>query len=99
MEPLPHHVVRGRAGEMKTLNRDMKIAYREKWLGRTVDAVVIEETPDHSMAVTANYLSVRVPPTRGFKQKRITLRLTRIVNDGLCEGVLADLPIVSTRPR
>ena len=83
---------------MKTLNRDMKIAYREKWLGRIVDAIVIEETPTHSMAVTANYLSVRVPPTRGFKQKRISLRLTRMVNDALCEGTSVDLPRVSTRP-
>jgi len=92
MEPLPDHVVRNRAGEMKQLNRGMRFAYREACLGRTVDAIIIEETPHFSMAVTENYLSVRMPPTRGFKQKRVSLEITRMLNDDLCEGAAVDLP-------
>ncbi len=98
-EPLPAHVVRARAGELKQLNRNLRFAYRESCLGRMLDAVIIEETPHFSMAVTDNYLSVRTPPTRGLKQKRVTLRLTRLLGDNLCEGAPVDSPRARVQPR
>ena len=97
-DPPPSHVVRSRAGELKQINRNLRFAFRESRLGRVLDAVMIEETPNFSMAVTDNYLSVRMPPTRGFKQKRISLRLTRVVNDNLCEGEYVDLPKARIQP-
>jgi len=98
MDPLPAHVVRHRAGEMKQLNRNLRFAYREACLGRVFDAIVIEENPQRSLAVTENYLSVHIPPTRGFKQKRVSLKITRRLKNDLCEGEMVEITRARTQP-
>jgi hypothetical protein len=49
----------------------------------------MEENPNYAMGVTRNFLSVRVPPVRGYKKKKLLVRIERVVNENLCEGKIA----------
>jgi threonylcarbamoyladenosine tRNA methylthiotransferase MtaB len=89
LEPLPPPVVRARAAELKEMGQQMKLAYRERCRGKTFSGILIEENPHYALVVTRNFLSVRVPPVRGFKKRKLIVRVERVVNENLCEGKIA----------
>jgi len=89
LEPLPPLVVRARAAELKELGSQMKLAYRDRCRGKTFSGILIEENPNYALVVTRNFLSVRVPPVRGFKKKKLNVRVERVLNENLCEGKIA----------
>ncbi len=89
LEPLPPQVVRARAAELKELGSQMKLAYRDRCRGKTFPGILIEENPNYALVVTRNFLSVRVPPVRGFKKRKLHVRVERVVNENLCEGKIA----------
>ncbi len=89
LEALPPQVVRARAAELKELGSRMKLAYRDRCRGKTFFGILIEENPNYALVVTRNFLSVRVPPVRGYKKKKLLVRVVRVVNENLCEGQLA----------
>jgi threonylcarbamoyladenosine tRNA methylthiotransferase MtaB len=89
MEPLPRPVVRARAAELKELGSQMKLAYRDRCRGKTFPGILIEENPNYALVVTRNFLSVRVPPVRGFKKRKLQVRVERVLNENLCEGKIA----------
>jgi hypothetical protein len=41
------------------------------------------------MVITRNFLSVRIPPVRGYKKRKLSLLIERVVNENLCEGRIA----------
>ena len=86
MEQLPVNVVQKRVKELKELNRLKRLAYRERFRDRTLEGILIEEDPNYSMVVTSNFLSVRVPPVKGYKKRKVTVTINRIVNEKICEG-------------
>ncbi len=89
LEPLPPQVVRARAAELKELGRQRKLAYRDRCRGKTFAGILIEESPHYALVVTSNFLSVRVPPVRGYRKRRLLVRIERVVNENLCEGKIA----------
>jgi threonylcarbamoyladenosine tRNA methylthiotransferase MtaB len=89
LEALPPQVVRARAAEMQELGVQMKLAYRDRCRGKTFAGILIEENPNYALVVTRNFLSVRVPPVRGFKKKKLSVRIEGIVNENLCAGKIA----------
>lgn len=89
LEPLPPQVVRARAAEMQELSVQLKLAYRDRCRGKTFSGILIEENPNYALVVTRNFLSVRVPPVRGYKKKKLLVRIEGIVNENLCEGKIA----------
>jgi threonylcarbamoyladenosine tRNA methylthiotransferase MtaB len=89
LEPLAPQVVRARAVEMQELSVQMKLAYRDRCRGRTFSGILIEENPNYALVVTRNFLSVRVPPVRGYKKKKLAVRIEGVVNENLCEGKIA----------
>lgn len=89
LEPVPPLIVRARAAELKELGLQMKLAYRERCRGKTFSGILIEENPHYALVVTRNFLSVRVPPVRGYKKKKLLVRIERVVNENLCEGKIA----------
>lgn len=89
MEPLPPLRVRARAAELKELGSRMKLAYRDGCRGKTFPGILIEENPNYALVVTRNFLSVRVPPVRGYKKRSLRVRVERVVNENLCEGKIA----------
>jgi threonylcarbamoyladenosine tRNA methylthiotransferase MtaB len=89
LEPLPAQIVRARAVELKELGIQMKLAYRDLCQGKTFSGILIEENPHYALVVTRNFLSVRVPPVRGYKKKKLLVRVERVVNENLCEGKIA----------
>ena len=89
LEPLPPQVVRARAAELKELGSQRKLAYRDRCRGKTFPGILIEENPNYALVVTRNFLSVRVPPVRGFKKKKLHVRVERVLNENLCEGKIA----------
>jgi threonylcarbamoyladenosine tRNA methylthiotransferase MtaB len=89
LEPLSPLIVRARAAELKDLGVQRKLAYRDRCRGMTFPGILIEENPNYALVVTRNFLSVRVPPVRGFKKKKLSVRVERVVNENLCEGKIA----------
>jgi hypothetical protein len=89
METLPPQIVRARAVEMQELGVQMKLAYRDRCRGRTFSGILIEENPNYALVVTRNFLSVRVPPVRGYKKRTLRVRIEGVVNENLCEGKIA----------
>ncbi len=89
LDALPPQVVHARAAEMQELGVQMKLAYRDRCRGKTFSGILIEENPNYALVVTRNFLSVRVPPVRGFKKKKLSVRIEGIVNENLCAGKIA----------
>ncbi len=67
----------------------MKLAYRDRCRGKVFTGILIEENPNYALVVTRNFLSVRIPPVRGYKKKKLSVRIERVVNENLCEGKIA----------
>lgn len=94
MEQLPPNIVQKRARELKEINKMKRINYRERFRGKVLEGILIEENPNYSMVVTRNFLSVRVPPVKGFKKKKVFVKINRILNENICEGTM-----VSRKPK
>lgn len=88
MEQVPPNIVQKRVAELKEANKLMRINYREHFRDKILAGILTEETPNYSLIITKNYLSVRVPPVKGFKKKKVKVRIDRIVNENLCEGTI-----------
>ena len=89
LEPLPAEMVRARALELKEMSIQMKLDYRDRCRGKVFTGILIEENPNYAMVITRNFLSVRIPPVRGFKKKKLSVRVEGVVNENLCEGKIA----------
>lgn len=89
LDPLPVEMVRARAFELKELGIQMKLVYRDRCRGKVFTGILIEENPNYALVVTRNFLSVRIPPVRGYKKKKLSVRIVRVVNENLCEGKIA----------
>lgn len=88
-EPIPQNLVKKRLNELKDINRNIRTAYREKFIGKTVEGILIEENDNYSLVITSNFLTVRIPPLKGYKRRKIKIKIQRVVNDNICEGTLA----------
>jgi threonylcarbamoyladenosine tRNA methylthiotransferase MtaB len=86
MPQLPRNIVKKRVQELKEINRTSRILYRERFVDKTLEGILIEENPNYSMVVTTNFLSVRVPPVRGYKKKKVKVKIQQVVNENICEG-------------
>lgn len=89
LEPLPAEMVRARALELKEMGIQMKLDYRDRCRGKVFTGILIEENPNYAMVITRNFLSVRIPPVRGYKKKKLSVRVEGVVNENLCEGKIA----------
>ena len=89
LEPLLPEIVRARALELKELGNGLKLAYRERFRGKILPGILIEENSNYSMVITRNFLSVRIPPVRGYKKRKLLVLIERVVNENLCEGKIA----------
>jgi len=89
LEPLPAEMVRARALELKELGIQMKLDYRDRCRDKVFTGILIEENPNYALVITRNFLSVRIPPVRGYKKKKLSVRIVRVVNENLCEGKIA----------
>jgi threonylcarbamoyladenosine tRNA methylthiotransferase MtaB len=88
MEQVPPKIVQKRVAELREANKLMRINYRERFKDKILEGILTEENPNYSLIITKNYLSVRVPPVRGFKKKKVKVIIDRIVNENLCEGTI-----------
>jgi threonylcarbamoyladenosine tRNA methylthiotransferase MtaB len=89
LEPLPVEIVRARARELQELAFGMKLAFRERFRGKVLPGILIEENDNYAMVITRNFLSVRIPPVRGYKKRKLSVRIEGVVNENLCEGTIA----------
>jgi threonylcarbamoyladenosine tRNA methylthiotransferase MtaB len=86
LEPVADHIVKNRIKIIKEINTELRLQYREKFLGKILEGILIEENQNYSLVITGNFISVRVPPLKGFKKRKIRLRIKRIINENLCQG-------------
>jgi threonylcarbamoyladenosine tRNA methylthiotransferase MtaB len=89
LDPLPPVIVQHRANELKELGNALKLEYRERFRGKILSGIMIEENPNYAMVITRNFLSVRIPPVRGYKKRKLSVLIERVVNENLCEGKIA----------
>jgi len=83
---LPPAVVRKRTRALRELDSQMRLGYRERFVDRVLDGILIEENPHYALAVTTNFLTVRVAPVKGYKKRKIRVRIRKVINEKLCEG-------------
>lgn len=86
MEQLPRNIVKKRVQELKEINRAKRMLYRERFVDKVLEGILIEENPNYSMVVTTNFLSVRVAPVKGYKKKKVKVKIHQVVNENICEG-------------
>ncbi len=91
MDPVSEKIIRRRVLEFRELNREKKIRYRERFRGEVVEGILIEENENYSLVTTINYLSVRIPSVQGLKKRKIKVKITKIVNENLCEGEIVEI--------
>ncbi|MEN8152485.1 MAG: MiaB/RimO family radical SAM methylthiotransferase [Acidobacteriota bacterium] len=90
LEPVPGLLIKKRVREFRDMNKEKKIRYREKFRGRKIEGILIEEKDNYSLIMTKNYLTVKVPPLKGYKKKKLTVEVTKIINDNICEGKVVE---------
>jgi tRNA A37 methylthiotransferase MiaB len=90
MEQVPTHIVNKRVAELTEANKLKRLDYRERFKDKVLEGILTEENPHYSLVITKNYLSVRVPPARGFKKRKVKVRIDRILNENLCEGTIVN---------
>ncbi len=78
--------MRKRVEEFKELNKELKLRYREKFRKKIILGIVISEDRENSLVVTTNYLLVKVPLIKGYQKRSVNVKITKIVNENLCEG-------------
>ncbi len=89
LEPVAEETLRRRLQELKELNLKLKLDYRENFLGRALEGILIEETPAYALLITRNFLNVRLPPLKGLRRKKLRVHIERVINENLCEGRVA----------
>ena len=88
MKPVKSQLVKKRMDILKEYNREIKIRYKEKFISKELSCIIIEENDDYSLALTTNYISVRVNPSKGYKKDFVNVKINRVINDNICEGEL-----------
>ncbi|MCP5054950.1 MAG: MiaB/RimO family radical SAM methylthiotransferase [bacterium] len=88
MEQIPAPIIQRRTKELKEANRFMRLNYKERFNGTVLEGILTEEDDHYAMVVTRNFLTVKVPPIRGFKKRKVNVKINRVVNESLCEGVI-----------
>lgn len=86
LKPLPLNIVKNRVRVLKEINQELRLIYREKFLDRNLEGIVIEENPNYCLVITGNFLTVRIPPLPGYRKKKIKLKIKKVINTNLCEG-------------
>jgi threonylcarbamoyladenosine tRNA methylthiotransferase MtaB len=86
MEQVPAKTLRKRVLEFRELNREKKLKYRERFREKILKGILIEENEKHSLITTSNYITIKVPTVKGLKKRLVNARITRIINENLCEG-------------
>lgn len=80
-------VVRHRMAELTQFNHLRKTAYRERFIACKLPGILTEENPRYAVVITHNYICVHIPPRTGYKRRKVWVRLERLLNDTLCQGV------------
>ncbi len=91
---IPHRERTGRAGELMSVSRAFAAAYRSRWIGKEVEALIEERSGGSAglpCGTTSNYLKVMVggAPGGNHKGKLVRARILSSDNDsgnGMCQG-------------
>jgi threonylcarbamoyladenosine tRNA methylthiotransferase MtaB len=86
LEPVAQNIIKKRVKILKEINTELRLRYREKFLGKILEGILIEENDNYSLIVTDNFLTVRVQPLTGFKKKKVKLKIKHLINENICEG-------------
>lgn len=86
MDKIPLNIMKKRIKELREINSNLRLNYREKFLNKTVEGILIEENENYCLIITSNFLTVRIPPVKGYKKRKIKIKIKRIINENICEG-------------
>ena len=86
LEPVPIKVTQKRIQILKEINVNMRIQYRERFLDKILEGIVINDNKYHSMVVTGNFQAVRIPALKGHKKKKVRVKIKKVINENLSEG-------------
>lgn len=86
MKRINSKTMKKRVEEFKELNKELRLRYKEMFRKKITEGIVISEDKENSLVVTSNYLMVKVPILKGYQKRIINVKITKIVNENLCEG-------------
>ena len=90
MEPVAINILKKRIKEIQNINKDSRLNYREKFKNKILEGILTKECEDYSFVVTSNFLTVRVPATRGYRKKSVKIKVLRVVDENICEGTIIE---------
>ncbi len=90
MEPVAINIVKKRIKEIQNINKDLRLNYREKFKNEVLEGILTKECENYSFVVTSNFLTVRVPATRGYRKKKVKIKVLRVVDENICEGSILE---------
>ncbi|MCX6564845.1 MAG: tRNA (N(6)-L-threonylcarbamoyladenosine(37)-C(2))-methylthiotransferase MtaB [Candidatus Aminicenantes bacterium] len=70
--------VKARAGRLRRLSEKKNYAYRRRFVGRTLDGIVIQRKPGGVEILTPNYLEVLVPETGAREGAPVRVRINSV---------------------
>lgn len=88
LDTIPANVVKSRVKQLKEVNRAKRLGYRERFRESVLEGILTEENESYSQVITKNFLAVKVPPSCGFRKRKIKVKITRIIDENLCDGVI-----------
>jgi len=88
MTLIPADIVKRRVKEMKEVNRAIRLAYRERFVDKTVEGILTEENGGYALFISSNFLCIKVPLIKGHKKRKLLVRVERTINENLSEGTV-----------
>ena len=90
MDRVPQNIVQKRITKLREINKNKRIEYRERFVDKVVEGILTEENKNYSLIITKNFLSVRTPPVKGYKKRKLKSKIKRVVNENICEGCIVE---------
>ncbi len=90
IEPVAINIVKRRVKEIQGMNKDLKLNYKEKFKNKIVEGILTKEGEERSFVVSSNFLTVSVPPTKGYRKKKVKIKILRVFNENICEGIIVE---------
>jgi threonylcarbamoyladenosine tRNA methylthiotransferase MtaB len=75
---VPVPLIRRRSAQLRTLSEEKRRVFREMFVGRVLDGIIIKRRGRAAVVLTSNYIEVQVPACLGRAGEETKIRLTQV---------------------
>ena len=77
---VPSRIKAGRATRLRRLSKEKWMAYREAFVGRVLDGIVVRAGRPDAEVLTSNYIDVRAPGEGAARGSAVRVKITRVTD-------------------